>query len=128
MGWTNFVIVDRLKLAIEISRHIHDLEDYEEESLNYVTEEKDIIDVSDIKFTSLSLKDLASLVTISDKVGSINGFEIDKLMLYWLKSRGIEYEIESEHDVDINELKERGYTIKRLFESTEKEEDKNDQT
>jgi hypothetical protein len=30
MGWNNFIIITSLNIAIEASRDLHDLEDYEE--------------------------------------------------------------------------------------------------
>jgi hypothetical protein len=40
LGWSNFVIIPSLNIAIEISRHLNDLEDYEKRAFNYLTSEE----------------------------------------------------------------------------------------
>jgi hypothetical protein len=44
MGWSNFIIIPSLNIAIEVSRDLHDLADYEEKALDYLTSEEYDID------------------------------------------------------------------------------------
>ena len=37
MGWSNFIIIPSLNIAVEVSRDLHDLEDYEEKAFDYLT-------------------------------------------------------------------------------------------
>ena len=39
MGWSNFIIIPSLNIAIEVSRDLHDLADYEEKAFDYLASE-----------------------------------------------------------------------------------------
>ena len=40
MGWSNFIIIPSLNIAVEVSRDLRDLEDYEEKAFDYLTSEE----------------------------------------------------------------------------------------
>jgi hypothetical protein len=40
MGWSNFILIPSLNIAVEVSRDLHDLEDYEEKAFDYLTSEE----------------------------------------------------------------------------------------
>jgi hypothetical protein len=40
MGWSNFIIISSLNIAVEVSRDLRDLEDYEERAFDYLTSEE----------------------------------------------------------------------------------------
>ncbi|MDO8725024.1 MAG: hypothetical protein Q7J35_03025 [Candidatus Methanoperedens sp.] len=113
MGWSNFIIIPSLNIAIEVSRDLHDLEDYEEKAFDYLTSEEfdEGMDIENRTIRDLTVRDLASLYTTFDHTNSLKGMDLDKLLLFWLKNRGIDYEIKSEYEIEKEKLKEEGYTI-----------------
>ena len=111
MGWSNYIIIPEFKLAIEVSRYMADIEEYEKNALYKITEEDEMEDVENVKVRNITVKDLTTLYNAHKIVSSLTGFEIDKLLLFWLQNRGIEYEIKSEFDVTTDQLKDDGYTV-----------------
>ncbi len=113
MGWSNYIIIPEFKLAIEVSRYVQDIEEYEKDALNKITGEEEAEDVENVKVRDITVKDLTTLYNAHKIVSSLTGFEIDKLLLFWLQNRGIEYEIKSEFDVITEQLRDDGYTVIR---------------
>ena len=113
MGWSNYIIIPEFKLAIEVSRNVEDIEEYEKEALYEITEERDVEDVENVKVRDITVKDLTTLYNAHEIVSSLTGFEIDKLLLFWLQNRGIEYKIKSEFEATADQLKDEGYTVIR---------------
>ena len=113
MGWSNYIIIPEFKLAIEVSRYVEDIEEYEKEALYAITEERDVEDVENVKVRDITVKDLTTLYNAHEIVSSLTGFEIDKLLLFWLRNRGIEYEIKSEFEATADQLKDDGFTVIR---------------
>ncbi len=111
MGWSNYIIIPEFKLAIEVSRYVEDIEEYEKDALYKITEEDEVEDLENVKVSKITVKDLTTLYNAHKIVSSLTGFEIDKLLLFWLQNRGIEYEIKSEFDVTTDQLKDDGYTV-----------------
>lgn len=111
MGWSNYIIIPEFKLAIEVSRYVADIEDYEKEALYEITEEEEVEDVENVKVRDITVKDLTTLYNAHEIVSSLTGFEIDKLLLFWLQNRGIEYKIKSEFEATADQLKDDGYTV-----------------
>ena len=111
MGWSNYIIIPEFKLAIEVSRYMADIEEYEKNALYKITEEDEMEDVENVKVRNITVKDLTTLYNAHKIVSSLTGFEIDKLLLFWLQNRGIEYEIKSEFDVTTDQLKDEGYNV-----------------
>lgn len=113
MGWSNFIIIPSLNIAIEISRHLQDMEDYEEKAFDYLTSEEvdERIDIEKRKIKDLTVRDLATLFTAYDSTNSLKGLDYNKLLLVWLKSRGISYEIKSEYEIDRENLETEGYKL-----------------
>jgi len=113
MGWSNFIIIPSLNIAIEVSRDLHDLADYEEKTFDYLTSEEfdEGIDIESRKIKDLMVHDLTTLFTAYDSTNSLKGLDYNKLLLVWLKSRGISYEIKSEFDIDKQKLEQEGYKI-----------------
>jgi len=113
MGWSNYIIIPEFKLAIEVSRYVADIEEYEKDALYKITGEEEVEDVENVKVHDITVKDLTTLYNAHKIVSSLTGFEIDKLLLFWLQNRGIEYEIKSEFDVTTDQLRDDGYTVIR---------------
>lgn len=112
MGWTNFIIIDRWKMLIEVNRSVGEIEEYITDALNSIIDSEDIdIDISNLKVSDITVKDLCILASAYENASSLSQLEIDKLFLYWLDSRNIEYDIKSEYNVDTEKYKENGYNI-----------------
>ena len=113
MGWSNFIIIPSLNIAIEVSRDLNDLEDYEEKAFDYLTSEEfdEEIDIENRTIRDLTVRDLATLFTAYDNTNALKGLDYNKLLLVWLKSRGIDYEIKSEYEIDREKLEKEGYKI-----------------
>lgn len=131
MGWSNFIIIEDWKILIESSREVGELEDYIKESLDKIISDTTDIDISisDLKVSDITLKDLCVLASAYENVSALAYMNVDKLLIYWLECREIEYDIKSEYNLDIEEYKEKGYNIIRRWSSediTESDTDKND--
>ena len=123
MGWTNFIIISKLKLVIETSRNINELDDYRKKAIDYLTDEERYEDgeeyIENKNIKNISIKDLTRLFNTYEQANNIVGMEPDKFFLYWLKSKGIDYEIKSEFEIhdngELEKLKNDGYKILRMF-------------
>lgn len=113
MGWTNFIIIPTFKVAIETSRNVNEICDYEIKALDFLTDEERYSedDIGYVNLKSLTVKMLSTLFNSYEQSINLAGFESDKFLLYWLTLRNISFEIKSEHNVDKNELKKDGYII-----------------
>lgn len=116
MGWTNFIIVPKLKFAIEVNRSINtddcdsDFETFEE----FVEETEKFDDEIEYKnYKELNLKDLASLIKVSENIHIFNEI-YNELFIWWLKLRGFEFEIMHEDDFNKGNYKEKGFTIIKM--------------
>ncbi len=128
MGWTNFIIIPKLKLIIEIRRQIDEIPNYQKNALNFLTDEERIYEIEEYdienKYTKdLTVKDLTQIFSVYEQANNISGMESDKFFLYWLETKGIDYEIESgfviKENNKLESYKNDGYTILRMFESKE---------
>ncbi len=115
MGWINYIIVEDWKMIIETNREVDELEDYIKESLDKMISDDTYMDIStsDLKVSDITIKDLCTLASAYENASSIGSMNSDKLFLYWLESRDIEYDIKSEYDINIDEFKEKGYIVIR---------------
>lgn len=113
MGWINFIIIPNFKVAIETSRNINEINDYEIKALNYLIDEEryNDEDIGNVNLKSLTVKMLSTLFNSYKQSSNLAGFESDKFLLYWLTTRNISFEIKSEHSADKDELKKDGYII-----------------
>lgn len=116
MGWSNYIIVPNMKMAIETSRHVEELEEYKKVALEEAISEApdELAEMDNVKVTEMTLKDLKILYTAHERMLNIAGFDHDKLLLFWLEHRCIDYEIKSQYQIDIEEYKNNGYNIIRL--------------
>lgn len=117
MGWANWIIIPKMKLVVETSRHVNEIEDYRKKALEEAIDkyQDDLADVDDVRVTDVTLKDLATLYTAHDIVRDIAEMEYDQLLLFWLDHKNIDYEIESDFKFDIKEYENNGYTIIRYI-------------
>ena len=121
MGWSNYIVIPRWKLLIEVSRDVNDLADYEKaaideiigsDSLDFDThfDGEDVVEMGNVPISEITIRDLAELYKRHDIVQSLAGMDYNKLFLYWLKSRGIDFGVKSEYTIDIKEYVKDGYT------------------
>lgn len=119
MGWSNYIIIEDWKMIIETNREVNELETYIKESLDkMIGDDTDIdVSISDLKVSNMTIKDLCALASAYENASSIACMEADKLFLYWLESKDIEYQIKSEFNLDLKKYKEDGYKIIRRWKS-----------
>jgi hypothetical protein len=121
MGWSNYIVIPTLKLLIEVSRDISDIEDYEDVAIEKAIDEEDIdcethvdgenvVDMGNVPVGQITIKDLTELYKRYEIVQSLSGMDYNKLLLYWLKVRCIEFSVKSEYDDDVKECIREGYT------------------
>ena len=124
MGWSNYIIIPDLKLVIEVTRDVSDIEDFECDAVgNSISEDnfehtdhvegEDAIDIEDVPIHKITIKDLAELHRRYDMIQSLTGMDYNKLLLYWLKKREIEFNIRPEHGINLKEYEKEGYNIVR---------------
>lgn len=113
MGWSNYIIIHQLKVIVETNREVEDIVFYQKDAIDKILDEENIddayLDLENIKISDITIKDLALLYRDHDIVRCIRGTPIDKLLLYWLKIRGIDFDVKSEHSVDREKYKSEGY-------------------
>lgn len=95
MGWSNYIIIQKLKWLIEISRNVEDLAEYEETAIKIAIDEDNldnssidedrIVDMGDVEINKITIRDLAELYKRYDIIQSLSGMDDDKLLLFWLK-------------------------------------------
>lgn len=121
MGWSNYIIIPKWKMLIDVPREIDGIEEHEHETIEMIIdinnfecehiEGEDTIDIENVPINKITIKDLAELYKRYDIVQSLTGMDYNKFLLFWLKRRGIEFKIESQHNIDIKEYKKEGYII-----------------
>ncbi len=117
MGWTNFIIVPKLKLIVQTHREVSRLNGYISDGLSSLIEglDEEIVEsILERNYKKFTLNDLSILVEVFKSVYSLGNISIDYLLLYWLENRGIDYSIVTEFELDEGEelkYREEGYTI-----------------
>ena len=117
MGWVNYIIIPKLKLVIETSRYTEELDESVENAMDEILEfiEKQPVDISmDLfhkKYNDLTLGDLEILLRAFRLVYLVSGEDFDKILLYWLRRKNINYEIVSEYNFNKEKYKKEGYLI-----------------
>lgn len=128
MGWSNYVLIPSWKMIIETSKEVDELEEYVKKSLdNMIQSDLDTdLSTSDLKISDITIKDLCTLASAYDNASTLAFMNIDKFLLYWLESKDIKYEINSEFNIDLSQYKENGYNIIRRWRSDENNDDNED--
>lgn len=121
MGWSNYIVIPKWRLLIEVSRDVNELADYEQaamdkiidgESLDCEThfDGEDVVEMGNVPISQVTIRDLSELYKRHDIVQSLAGMDYNKLFLYWLKSRGIDFSVQSEYSLDVKEYIKEGYS------------------
>jgi hypothetical protein len=108
----SYLVIENMKLVVEIE-DIEDIEPFERKILDEIISGKDTddydIDLDDVEITDLTFKEAVVLYKAHDMVKSLLGIDIDKMLLFWLKNRDVEYVIES--DIDLSKFQRDGYVV-----------------
>lgn len=108
----SYLIIENMKLVVEIA-DIDDIESFEKSALDQITNEKNIdefdIDIDETDVSDLTFREAVVLYKAHDIINTISGIKVDKMFLYWLKNRNIEFSIES--DIDMAKYQRDGYVI-----------------
>ena len=67
--------------------------------------------VEDRKLSKLSVSDLTALYNAYKNSSMLKDIDTDKLLMFWLTFRKIEYSIKSEFNVNLEDLKKENYLI-----------------
>jgi hypothetical protein len=108
----SYLVIENMKLVVEIA-DIEDIVTFEKKALDEMVSEKNIdefdIDIDDTEVSDLTFRETVVLYKAHDMIKTLFGIKADKMLLYWLKNRDIEYSIES--DVDVSGFQRDGYVI-----------------
>ncbi len=122
MGWSNYIIIPDWKMVIETNRSVNELEDYIKEALEKIIKEVTDLDLGDLKLSDITIKDLCTLSSAYENTSYLSELDTDKLFLYWLEWKDINYEIESEFNIKLEDYKDKGYKIIRIGNNIIEEE------
>ena len=116
MGWSSYIIIPRLKLIVETNREIEDIDFYQKECIDEILDEENIddgvyADLKNVKIFDITIENLALLYKDHEIMQCIRGIHVDRLFLYWLKVKGIDFDIKSESTIDREKYKSEGYII-----------------
>jgi len=108
----SYLVIENMKLVVEIA-DIEDIEPFEKNALDETiggknTDEFDI-DIDETEVSDLTFREAVVLYKAHDMIKALLGISVDKMLLYWLKNREIEYCIES--DIDVSRYQRDGYVV-----------------
>ena len=119
MGWSNFIIIPKLKLVVETSRYV-DVED----SVHFFDNLKELIqesekipiEIFDVKYSDMTISDVSKIVSVAEKSSyTFSDFDRDLLLLAWLEYNNMDFEIVSEFNFNEQKYKKGGYKIIRRW-------------
>lgn len=111
----NYIIIEDLKLLIAIDENIYGIEDFEENALDNIidSDQDDLTDIEGAKIDDLTIKEIGIIASACELVNNLAGLQADKLLLYWLRNKDIDFEISD--NVDIEDYERNGYLIIRKY-------------
>lgn len=108
----SYLVIENMKLVVEIE-DIGDIDKYEKTTMDEMVDGKNAdefdINIDDTEVSELSFKEATILYKAHDMIKTLSGINADKMLLYWLKNRDIEYSIES--DIDVSRYQRDGYVV-----------------
>lgn len=111
MGWTNYIIIPKLKIAVQVSRWV----DGDNETLyNAIDKLIDHVFNHDLLFESykdLTLGYLSELIQVYDLARNFEDISINEFFVYWLKKRNIDFEIKTSNEISAEQLRRKGYKV-----------------
>lgn len=114
VGWTNFIIVPSLKLAVECSRQI------DEESAKNLSvtikelfdEENSVCDILEEPHAKISAKNWSAILEKAATADKLSGHYHDYLLAVWLLLRKTDFQIISEFDFE--KFNKTGFKVLRF--------------
>lgn len=107
----SYLIIENMKLVVEISEE--DIEPFEKKALDEITSKENTdefdIDIDETDVSDLTFKEAFVLYKAHNIIQTLIGIKVDKMFLYWLDNRDIEYSIESY--IDVSRYQRDGYII-----------------
>jgi hypothetical protein len=102
MGWSNFIVVPSMKLAVEVSRNIDEdcVEQYSKVIGKLFDEDSSIGEVLERTLNKLTTKQVAEIVEKAVTADSLVGLYYDNLFPVWLKMRHITFQIVNAFDFE----------------------------
>mgnify|MGYP003396133011 CR=1 FL=1 len=108
----SYLVIENMKLVVEIT-DVEDIEKFEQDALDELVSDKNTnefdIDIDGTDVSDLTFKEAVILYNAHNMIKTLLGISADKMLLYWLKNRDIEYSIES--DIDVSGYQRDGYVI-----------------
>lgn len=108
----SYLVIENMKLVVEIA-DIEDMETFEKDALDNMVSEKNAdefdINIDETEVSELTFGEAVVLYKAHDMIKTLLGINVDKMLLYWLSNRNIEYSIES--DIDVSAYQRDGYVI-----------------
>jgi|SRR6056297_2683337 len=106
MGWSNFIIIPELEVAIEISRHVNDefIDDYD-----FAYDKHTEIDINK-PIKDVSLNDITKLISYHKQIPHLDS-PVEAIII-GLRGLGMKYNIISESQFYDNNVKYKNYKIK----------------
>ena len=108
MGWSNYVVIPKWKIAFEIRRQVDEDDNYNYWGELIETRKTASEEEFDKKIKDLTIRDVSKLMDVFDKSSFVTWVESDEFLLWFLKANGIEYEIINEFEF---KKKKEGYKI-----------------
>lgn len=108
----SYLVIENMKLVVGIA-DAEDIDTFEKKALDDIVCEKNTgefdIDIDETEVSDLTFKEAVILYKAHDMVKTLLGISADKMLLYWLKNRDIEYSVES--DIDVSAYQRDGYVV-----------------
>jgi len=109
MGWVNYVLVKKYKIAFVVDRSTDELDGYFEKALDWLRDDERARIDEEKKLKDVSVRDFAVLFNTYEKAVALEGASSAMFLLYFLKKYGVEFEIQSEFNVDEEKLRKAGW-------------------
>ena len=107
----SYLIIENMKLVVEVAED--DIESFEKKALDEITSKENAddfdIDIDETDVSDLTFKEAVVLYKAHNMIKNLIGIKVDKMFLYWLTNRDIEYSIESY--IDVSRYQRDGYVI-----------------
>jgi len=120
MGWSNFIILPKQKLAIEISRYVDKEELCKEEIEEFLKTVNEFdYEIFEKEYQKLTISDLADLIDLTEKAIIFKDIYSDNFLIWYLELTGKKYEIITEFEFEERENEFKEYKVIRKWDENE---------
>ena len=120
MGWSNFIILPKQKLAIEISRYVDKEELCKEEIEEFLKTVNEFdYEIFEKEYQKLTISDLADLIDLTEKAIIFKDIYSDNFLIWYLELTGKKYEIITEFEFEEIEKEFKEYKVIRKWDENE---------